>query len=252
MKAAEHRREIVRLLKRHTGRYRITDLFTDWVEAAAVAIANAHPIDRRQDREDDYQRLKEKHGDEVMAMFGEALAHVTMALEDDLHDCLGTTYHELDAAATDLGQYFTPIDVSRLMANLVYPVEEVRRHVEERGFVTLHEPTCGAGGMVIAFVDTMLSAGLNPQTQLHVTAWDIDRTAAHMTLVQLGLLHIPATIVTGNTITLESYDVSHTPAHHMGLWQYRLNATSDGLQPVTAPVEPVVLLAQASLFEAAP
>jgi hypothetical protein len=45
-----------------------------------------------------------------------------------------------------------------------------------------------------------------------------------MTFVQLSLLHVPATIVNGNSLTLQEFDHWHTPAHILGLWGPRLNS----------------------------
>ena len=89
-------------------------------------------------------------------------------------------------------------------------------------FITLSEPTCGADGMVLAFVKVMLSQGHNPARKLWVQCVDIDRLAALMCYVQLSLWHVPAQVVVGNSLTLETREVFYTPAHYMGAWDIRL------------------------------
>ena len=49
-------------------------------------------------------------------------------------------------------------------------------------------------------------------------------TAAHMTMIQLSLLHLPATIIVGDTLANERRDVFYTPAFHLGGWGARLRA----------------------------
>lgn len=69
----------------------------------------------------------------------------------------------------------------------------------------------------------MQERGLNYQRHVHVTAMDLDSTAAMMAFVQLSLMHVPAVVVHGNTLTLEQYSQWHTPAHIMGNWSSRLS-----------------------------
>ena len=90
--------------------------------------------------------------------------------------------------------------------------------------MTLNEPACGAGAMVIAFADAMLDAKLNPQTQLHATCQDVDPRGVHMCYLQLSLMHIPATVILGNSLSVECREVWHTPAHILGGWDWRLRA----------------------------
>jgi hypothetical protein len=69
----------------------------------------------------------------------------------------------------------------------------------------------------------MQERGLNYQRDVHVTAIDLDSTAAMMAYVQLSLMHVPAVVVHGNTLTLEQYSQWFTPAHIMDNWSSRLS-----------------------------
>ena len=122
----------------------------------------------------------------------------------------------------------------------------------DKPFVTLSEPACGSGSMCIAFAETMRENGYNPQQQLWVQCWDIDQLAAEMCYLQLSLLHIPAEIVIGDTLSLEVRSVMRTPAHHLGFWDSKLavrdqgtNGAMDRVEIVKAPskvelvIEPV-------------
>ena len=43
-----------------------------------------------------------------------------------------------------------------------------------------------------------------------------------MTYVQLSLLHVPATVVHGNALSMEVWGTWYTPAHILGGWTFKL------------------------------
>ena len=94
--------------------------------------------------------------------------------------------------------------------------------------------------MVIALAEAMLEAGVNYQEHLHVTAIDVDLKCVHMAYLQFSLLHIPAVIVHGNTLSLEEWSHWHTPAHLMGGWNGKLRRREEveGAHEIHAPPKP--------------
>ena len=94
--------------------------------------------------------------------------------------------------------------------------------IEEKGFITASEPCVGSGAMVIAMAESMREQGTNYQEHLHVTAVDLDIRCVHMAYIQFTLLHIPAVIVHGNTLTLEEFGHWPTLAHITGFWDNKL------------------------------
>ena len=106
------------------------------------------------------------------------------------------------------------------MAKLAYG--DMLNKFDTKPFITLCEPACGAGGMVLAFVNEMLKKGIDPSQRLCVQCIDIDRVAAFMCYLQLGLWHIPAEIVVGNTLTMEYREIYYTPAYYIEGWNARL------------------------------
>jgi hypothetical protein len=77
------------------------------------------------------------------------------------------------------------------------------------------EPAVG-GAMVIACAQALQDMGINYQQHMHVTAVDVDERVAHMAYVQFSLLHIPAIVVVGNSLSLDVRGVWYTPAQHPG------------------------------------
>ena len=55
-----------------------------------------------------------------------------------------------------------------------------------------------------------------------MTAVDIDPRAVHMAYIQLALMHIPAVVVVGNSLSMEMREHWYTPAHILGGWTAKL------------------------------
>ncbi|MFK0154146.1 N-6 DNA methylase [Streptomyces sp. NPDC090493] len=216
-------REIVKLLAANTGAKRMSEVFDNFVEMAALALRNA--VDVRgsrswQAREVQYLRIAGGYGRTELYRFAEALALVTTAMEREPCDVLGRLYMALELGNERLGQYFTPYDIAQLMAEM--QISSVAEQVQKDGFAGLYEPTCGAGTFIVALSQSMLEHGLNPQSQLHVTAEDIAPQAMHMIYVHLTLLHIPAVVRRRDILTLETFGAWPTPAHILGGWDLKL------------------------------
>lgn len=234
-------------------------VFADFCEMAAISLAQVPHKDPA--REERYLKLVGAYGKDEAAAMGTLLGLVVEGLEDGDHDFLGELFMSLELSSHWKGQFFTPFSLCRTMAKLTID-DELRAKVEERGFVTLHEPAAGAGALVLAFAQEMRAAGLNPQTQLHVTAVDVDPTAAHMAFVQLALCGIPAEVIVGDTLRMEFRESFYTPAHWLGLWPGKLRRgfaygskadVGEVPAPAVAPpaVEPVALRrGQLGLFDA--
>lgn len=99
-------------------------------------------------------------------------------------DLLGPLYSMLRAPSsrTHLGAFYTPPDVAMLTAALAGPREGAR----------VLEPTCGAGGMVIAHVRALRVAGLDANSCQYVLG-DIDPLAVALAGVNVsahGLAHV--------------------------------------------------------------
>ena len=80
--------------------------------------------------------------------------------------------------------------------------------------LTILEPSCGGGAMVIAAAKILQEEGVNYQKVMDVVAQDLDWKGVYMCYVQLSLLGISAICVQGNTLT-EPYDPHRTPRSHI-------------------------------------
>ncbi len=199
------------------------EVFADFVEMGAIAYSNPVDLQQRDQREARYLKLIGKYQKKHHQIFCELLGHLNMAMESEPSDVLGRLFHELDAANKATGQFFTPPHICELMGKLIVGSGcQIKAEIEERGFFRLSEPSCGSAAMVIAFARAIREQGINYQQNLHVTLTDIDSRAVHMAYLHLSLMHIPAIIVHGNTLTLEEFGVWRTPAHFTELFDFKL------------------------------
>lgn len=229
----DHRKNLLKLFNSLAYRHSAWQVFTDFNEAAAISLSNAVDPAQREPREARYMQLIRRYSREELQTLPQMLAELTLALEDAPGDVLGQSFHELELHNKWAGQFFTPYDVCRLMAKMTLHGTDPAAAVSERGFVTAAEPAVGSGAMVIALAEEMRAIGLNYQQQLHVTATDVDIKCVHMAYTQFALLHIPAVVIHGNSLSTEVYGQWFTPAHIMGGWGYRLRAASPA--PAEAP-----------------
>lgn len=206
--------KIFNSIARHKHRYMV---FSDFVTMSAIALHNA--VCKSEDLESEYMEIVGKYSKEEANKLAELLANLIELLEPEPRDILGSLYMELELGNTNNGQFFTPPDISLLLAQLTYG-DELKNL--DRPFITLSEPACGAGGMVLAFVKTMLNHKHNPAEKLWVQCTDVDRVAGLMCYLQLSLWHIPAEVIIGNTLSMKFREVYYTPAHYLGNWDTKL------------------------------
>lgn len=252
-------KEIAKLLKSNVGRRGTYDVFTDFVEIFALALRNSisrlMPGDEAgfAEREEAFERIKKSYSDVEMTRFGQAFAEVTLIMENEPQDVLGRLYMTLEISDASMGQFYTPYDVAKLMAEM--QVGELESHFSEKQYVTVSEPACGAGAFLIAISQALRSRGINFQERMHVTCEDLSLVAVHMVYIHLTLLHIPAIVHRRNTLTMDTFFTWPTPAHVLSMWDYKLRgdrelvSTSVTHAPVEVDPVPDVLLAWDDVFK---
>ena len=165
------------------GKRRKIEVFTDFCTIFANMIRNQVDGNGWQQREDQYLRLIKEYDADVIAGI---MAKIVMELEDEPKDILGEMYMSNDSAIKSLGQFFTPSDLSDLLARMTYDSELTKQAIDDKGYITVDEPSIGGGVFLMSFVERMQLDGYNPQTQLYVTGTDIDRTAVKRSLGRMA------------------------------------------------------------------
>lgn len=238
----DHKKEIIKLLREAASRHDMYQVFRDCMEAIALAISNT--VDRKQyaEREARYMSLIKPYTRDELMCFARIRAHLVDAFEVEYRDHLGEIFMELDLGNDHRGQYFTPYEVCKFMAQLSLDGNLMER-IRADGFILLSEPAVGAGGMVIAACQTLRQRQVSFQQRVHYTCVDVDEKAVHMAYIQLSLIGLPAIVVQGNTLTLEERAHWYTPFHVIGGWDRKLRRTGPALtrpavMPDPAPVSP--------------
>ena len=219
----DHQKQLVRLITELGYRHSHWQVFADFVEMGAIAMSNAVDLGPREEREKRYMEVVKRYKPDEVARFPEMLGLLTMALEDEPTDVLGKTFHDLELHNKWAGQYFTPYPLCCMNAKMILGDKaELEAKIAERGYITALEPAVGSGAMMLAVAAEMKAVGINYQQHLHVTAVDVDLKCVHMSYLQFSLLHIPARIVHGNSLSLEEFSHWHTPAHILNGWGWKL------------------------------
>lgn len=194
----DYKREIINRINSLSGSRSPYEVFSDWVKIMALSIQNvSFPF-----RQDEVWRMREKQYLQTMEPYGkqgkifsEMFALLTMLLEEEVTDALGEIYMEAGMGSKNTGQFFTPFHVSCACAQLALDGWDGKEKI------SLNEPSCGGGGMIIAAAKILKDKGINYQHYLKVTAQDLDWKAVYMCYVQLSLLGIDAEVVQGNTLS---------------------------------------------------
>ena len=136
---------------------------------------------------------------------------------------------ELELGNDHAGQFFTPYDVCRLMAEVSVP--GLVQQVVQDGYVTFNDCACGAGATLIAGCHAagkrLRLLGRNWQNCVLVTAQDIDSSVGMMCYIQLSLLGAAGYVKIGNSLTDpmtagdDSANYWYTPMYFSDVWRYR-------------------------------
>lgn len=205
----DFKQEIVKEIKRLSGKKNVSQIYFDWVHIMAYTLSNSADKLQFREREDAYLELVKKYDKKEIEGFTKCFGLLIQALEYKMRDWLGAIYMELGISNEVTGQVFTPYDMSLLMAEMAFIGSEEK--LEEKNWIGFYEPCCGAGGMTIAFAEAMQKKKYNFQTQLVVWCEDIDENCLLMTYVQLSLLGIKAICKVKNSLSQEEFSTWYTP-----------------------------------------
>jgi len=194
-------KEFLKLFDKLTYSRSAWQVWEDLMTVMACSISNA--VDRTPDkfkrREEQYERsIKNLGGVEIPAQM---LGIITMALEQNPdQDFLGKLYMNLNLGNHWKGQFFTPYNLCRMMAEINFG-DGIQAEVERKGYISVCDPCVGAGAMLIAAANAMRGSKVNYQTNAVFVGQDIDRIVAMMAYIQILLIGCPGYIIIGNSLT---------------------------------------------------
>jgi hypothetical protein len=128
--------------------------FRDFCEMAYCAYAKLMAAPAETDAlEECYMRIVGTYADkDTVRAYPEMLAWATLTVADR-QEFFGKVASQLELLDTQNSQFFTPHDVSRMMAEMI--IGDPKAIIDEQGYITLQEPASGAGGMLLAVADVL-------------------------------------------------------------------------------------------------
>lgn len=199
-------------------------VWSDFVEMAACSISNHVDRSNYEPREKRYLEIARGYEQSELEQFPKLLAYTVQALDQNPEqDFLGYLFQELELSNHWKGQFFTPYNICKAMAEI--STDGLQDRIKEKGFVTVNDPACGAGALLIAFANVAKARGVNFQQHVLFVAQDVDPTAAHMCYIQLSLLGCPGYVIVGDTLSRPGLhpenEVWYTPMWFVGGWTMR-------------------------------
>lgn len=195
----------------------ISTVFNDFLTLSCCSLAQT--VYRSDNLEQRFLNIIKTYTKEQAEKFSKLLAFLVLGLEQKSQDFLGQVYMSLNLGSQANGQYFTPYSVSKFMAEINFTEIE---SFQNNQLITLSEPCCGSGALIIAFAQTLKEHNINYQQNLFVEAIDISEMCFKMTYIQLALLGIPAKVVQGDSLSLKFQQELYTPFYFLNGIEYKL------------------------------
>lgn len=223
-------------------------VWADLITAIACSLSNAtdRTSGRYEQREREYEQCIKRL--ETVEAPAKLMAIIVMALEKNPEqDFLGKIFMNLNLGNHWKGQFFTPYNVCRMMSEVT--CGEIDSQIEEKGYISVCDPACGAGATLIASANTMKRSKYNFQDHVLFVGQDIDRIAGLMCYIQLSLLGCAGYICIANTLTNpltghvlfpqenEGQELWRTPMFQSDVWAWRrlFNSLGNFAGKTTAP-----------------
>ena len=169
-------------------------VFIDFCRIAACCFAAGG-------REDEYFETIKPYSKDELNELSKALALLINEMESKpFTDVLGTYYLDIASHSSKQarGEFYTPPEISKLMGMITV---DAKTAIANKDVITVLEPACGAGGMVLALAEEFAPDSVD---LLRVTCQDINPVAVDMCYVNMTLWGIPARIRLGNFLAHNS------------------------------------------------
>lgn len=190
-------KEYVNTIEKMCGKYSAWQIWNDFISVSAIALVNACDLVRASEREERYLQIVGKYDKKELKVFCKLLAKLVVDLEKCAdQDILGEVYHALSINSKINAQYFTPYNISEMMARMIIKPKDFKDEPQ-----IINEPTCGSGANLIALANVMKEKGINYQRNVYFVAQDIDPLVAKMCYIQMSLLGMAGIVIVGDTLS---------------------------------------------------
>lgn len=200
---------IIDSIKKLSTRYGTHEAFRDIVTCCAYSFANS--VEFKDDREKEYLRIINKYSEEERNLFPKiltALVNEYTKAEEPI-DILGDIYEELNLTKKGSAQFFTPLDVCKVMTKVTIDKDVNKNVLKEKGYINVSDPACGSGRNLYAAYNELLDNGIS-NNKILLVGDDIDLSCCCMTYIQLFLMGANAIVHHQDTLLMNRYDTFYT------------------------------------------
>ena len=223
-------KEIHKHFQHLAARYDQWEVWSDFITLFACNLCVSSRIERNKESASIAKRYKPEDIEHFTQMFAQTVS----ALEQNPdQDFLGDLFMRFGLSNTWKGQFFTPYNICSAMS--IMTATDIRTRLKSAPWVSVNDPACGAGALLIAFAQECLRQKVDYQKSVVFVAQDVDRTAALMCFIQLSLIGCPGYIVVGDSILnpvtgpsvllpvrQEGQEIWFTPLMYTNIWQQRI------------------------------
>lgn len=196
-------------LKTLGRRFGVNEAFRDVVTCIAYSFANV--VDMKEEREKEYLRIINKYEEDERNLFSKILVALVNEYEKAKEpiDILGDIYENLELTKKGSAQFFTPLEVCKVMAKITINKEENEKSIKDNGYINVSDPACGSGRNLYTAYNELLDSNISNNNILLVGD-DIDLTCCCMTYIQLSLMGANAIVNHQDTLSMNRYDTFYT------------------------------------------
>lgn len=188
-----------------SNRHHTSQIFDDFLQMAVCAYSMGRS-------EDLYLDIAKKYNPEEIKGFGDALGALVLEREKtngkEWKDYLGDYFEKFGQNNSKMGQFFTPVSICNLMAEITYGDGK-----------TVNDPSCGSSRNLIAH------AMKDPSNRLKHSylGQDLDKRCCLMSVLNFVMFGMSGVVIYMNCLSLEIY----------GGWRIYLPETLIGVKPLS-------------------
>lgn len=200
-------------------------VFSDLMELSTCSLQKPFEYIYKKDVDKEFNQIIKKYNVKEQEIFPLLLGTLISMMEHEVYkgrftDIAGTLFGELNLIDKKTGQFFTPQSICTITAHAMSDYA-IKKAIDTNGYITLEEPSCGAGAMILSFATRLIELGYNPQENLLVQATDIDKRCVNMCFSQLSYYGLSATVIHGNTLTQQIWEKLYTPFYFFNSWRFK-------------------------------
>ena len=230
----DQQKEFIRIFDQACRRHNRWTVWADFVVMVAISISNTVDKSNVKGREKTYISLAAKYEKAELECFCRMFAEVIHGInENPDQDFLGELFMRLELGNDHNGQFFTPYNLCKITAKITCG-QGLEEKIERMGWVSVNDPACGAGALLVAFANECRLQNTNYQTSVLFVAQDIDYIVGCMCYIQLSLLGCPGYVVIADSISnpcagidgnplapVPGENIWYTPMYFRDVWHFR-------------------------------